>query len=116
MKKTRINRKKKKHTKRKKSLTHKARGIIYHDENLWDYQNVAMHRDKIKTLKQNHAEIKNILSKRLNSDLARNIVGRSPLNTLHPFLKEDIERVADKFTRNRKNSLSSHKSQTYKRK
>lgn len=34
MNKTRINRKKKKNTKRKKSLTHKARGIIYHDENL----------------------------------------------------------------------------------
>ena len=52
MKNTRINRKKKKHTKRKKSLSHKARGIIYHDENLWDYQNVAMHRDKIKTAEE----------------------------------------------------------------
>ncbi len=29
MNKTRINRKKKKNTKRKKSLTHKARGIFY---------------------------------------------------------------------------------------
>ena len=116
MNKTRINRKKKKHNKRKKSLSRKAKGVLFHDENLWDYENVGMHRDKIKTLRQNHVEIKNILSKRLNSDVARNIVGRSPLNTLHPFLKDDIERVAEKFTRNRKNSLSSHKSQTYKRK
>lgn len=114
MKKTVSYYKKKKYKKKKKSSTRKAKGkvILYHDDNLWGHQNVAYHRDKIGT----YPEIKNILTERLNSDLTTKIIGQSPVNTLHPFLKDDIERVADKFTRNRNNKLQSHTTHKYKRK
>lgn len=107
--------KKKTYKKRRRNSRRKARGIsiVYHDDNLWGHQNVSLHRDRIGS----YPEIKSLLSKRLNSDLARQIMGTSPNKSLHPFLKEDIQRLADKFTRNRNiNQLKSHKSHKYKRK
>ena len=100
----------------KPMMTSRPRGFVYHNLDLYDYQNVARHRDKIKGVTENHQEIKDILSRRFNPDIASMILSKSPLNTLHPHIKEDIERVADKFTRNRKNSLSTYPTHKYSRK
>lgn len=43
-------------------------------------------------------------------------MGASPNKSLHPFLREDIQRLADKFTRNRNNQLKTHQTHKYKRK
>lgn len=113
MKKTR-SKHKKNYRKKKRNSIRKGRGIpiIYHDDNLWAHQNVSTHRDRIGT----YPEIKSLLSQRLNSDLARQIMGASPNKSLHPFLREDIQRLADKFTRNRNNQLKTHQTHKYKRK
>ncbi len=102
-------------SKKRKTKTRKhskrAGGKDYYDPKLWAHQNVAKHRDEY----MEYPEKKAIL-KHLPDDLIDKILGETPSKSIHGFLKEDIERVAEKMQRRRETGkISRYESYKYRK-
>jgi hypothetical protein len=109
-KKRKVNSKKRK-VKTRKYSKKAGGGKDYYDPKLWAYQNVAKHRDEY----MEYPEKKAIL-KHLPDDLIDKILGATPPKSIHGFLKEDIERVAEKMQRRReREKISRYESHKYRK-
>ena len=106
---------KKRKVKTRKHNKKRGGGKDYYDPKLWAHQNVAKHRDLYVEYPEKRAILKH-LPKHLPDELIDKILGETPPKSMHKFLKEDIERVADKLQRRRESGkISSHEAYKYRK-
>ena len=99
---------------KQKKYSRKAKGKDFYDSSLWGWENVAKHRDQIVEYPEKKSILKTVANK-LPNELVEKIIGSPPKKSLHIFLKDDIERMADKIQRYRNKNIQSHQTHRYKR-